>query len=136
MHATRVVTTLRPKGVLKQVTMELAKEGKFSVETIWITKNGKAIYGEVKIDAIYDRDGTFVGGRGVLRDTTDRKLAEQALRERETELEIKKIVVALMKIASAHKRSWSFMGFMFWSTIRISHDGGKRAATVANPRGR
>ena len=73
----------------EQRIKKLITKGEIGVESIWITKDGKEICGEIKVIAIYDNNGKFVGGRGVLRDTTERKLAEQALRDKEEELEIK-----------------------------------------------
>lgn len=63
--------------------------GRLELETIWITKNGDEIFGEEKVNAVYDDNGRFIGARGVLRDITQRKLAEKVLKERELELAAK-----------------------------------------------
>jgi len=62
----------------------LIKDGEISLETTWVTKDGRKIYGEIKVAAIYDYDGTYAGSRGVFRDLTEHKRAEKALRESES----------------------------------------------------
>jgi len=61
---------------------KLIEQGMFSHETVWSTKEGEKVYGEEKVVAFYDSNGKFVGGRGVFRDITDRKKAEEELRLR------------------------------------------------------
>jgi PAS domain S-box-containing protein len=99
MHATQIVPSLRPKGVLDRVVNELTRNGKLRIETKWITKKGDAIYGEANIDAVYSSGGKLRGGSGVLRNTTKRKLTEQALMAKEKELEIKNISLEEMNTA-------------------------------------
>ncbi len=48
-----------------------------------ITKNGNIIYGETPIHLIYDAEGNKVGFSGFLRDVTEKKIAENKLRESE-----------------------------------------------------
>ena len=89
IHITRI---LHEKSIEKRFMpkfQELIEKGKLDFETIWITKDGREIYGEEKVVAIYDDGGVCVGTQGVLRDITKRKLAEQELRKRELELDIK-----------------------------------------------
>lgn len=44
-------------------------------------KNGEEIHGELKVVAIYDKNDKFAGSRGVFHDITERKKAEEMLRE-------------------------------------------------------
>jgi PAS domain S-box-containing protein len=82
MHVTELVSkeTLEKYGIRRE---EIIEEGKIVHEPIWITKDGKKVYGENKIVAFYDSDGKYLGGRGVFRDITERKKADDALKESE-----------------------------------------------------
>ena len=66
---------------------ELITKGKIAVEATWVTRDGKEIYGEQKVVAIYDSDGKYAGSRAVFHDITERKRAEEALQEKTRELE-------------------------------------------------
>lgn len=46
------------------------------IKPVWIAKDGKKIYGEVKIVAGYDRNGEFLESKGVFRNFTERKNAK------------------------------------------------------------
>jgi len=67
---------------------ELVTTGEITKETVWVTRDGKEIYGELKVVAVYDSDGKYAGSRGILRNITKYKQAIDALRGRERELEI------------------------------------------------
>ncbi|HUV75761.1 MAG TPA: PAS domain S-box protein [Dehalococcoidales bacterium] len=62
---------------------ELVATGKITTENMWLTKDGKKIVGELVVNAIYDSEGNYSGSRGVFRDITERKAAEDKLRESE-----------------------------------------------------
>jgi len=66
---------------------ELIAKGQISLETICITKDGKEIYCEVKVVALYDNDGNFLGNSAVVHDITERKKMEQELEVRASSLE-------------------------------------------------
>ena len=89
MHVTQILHERSVEKRFRPKFKELIKKGKLDLETTWITKDGREIYGEEKVVAVYDSDGRFVGTQGVLRDITKRKLAEQELKERELELDVK-----------------------------------------------
>ncbi len=64
-------------------------EGKFHepITLRWIKKDGMIIWTEQRNVPIYDEAGHLVALEGIARDITERKQAEQALRERTEELE-------------------------------------------------
>ncbi|NQV17187.1 MAG: response regulator, partial [Armatimonadetes bacterium] len=62
---------------------ELITSGKLFKESIWITKEGKQIHGEIRLNAIYDNNCNYTGSRGVFRNITKRKQVEESLRESE-----------------------------------------------------
>ena len=73
----------------KKTVRHLIKTGEVDIETTWVSKCGKEIYGEEKILAVYNSQGDFIGTRGVLRDSTKRKEAENHLKKSEKELRTK-----------------------------------------------
>ena len=66
-----IITTLRKKGVIK------------SFEANWLRKDGSLCPIELNITMLQDRDGNRLGGVATIRDITERKQHEEALRERE-----------------------------------------------------
>jgi PAS domain S-box-containing protein len=60
-----------------------AREGRFEAEGWRVRKDGSRFWASVVIDAIYDDDGGLAGFAKVTRDLTDRRHAEQALRDSE-----------------------------------------------------
>jgi PAS domain S-box-containing protein len=89
MNFTQVIPKANLNMSFKRNFEELIRKGKFEVETTWVTKSGEDIYGEIKGIALFDDNGKYVGGRAVFRDITHRKKAEQALRQRDAELDLK-----------------------------------------------
>ncbi|SPD73768.1 hypothetical protein PITCH_A1950001 [uncultured Desulfobacterium sp.] len=89
MNFTQVIPKANLDMSFKLNFEELIRKGKFEVETTWVTKGGEEIYGEIKGIALFDDNGKYAGGCAVFRDITRRKKAEQALKQREVELDIK-----------------------------------------------
>lgn len=58
---------------------KLIKTGNLKYELTWVSKSGKLIDGELKISAIYDKNGNFNGSRGIFHDLTERKKIEKEL---------------------------------------------------------
>jgi len=83
MHITKVLSKETLEKAFKPKLEELITKGEISLEPTWVTKDGKEIYGEIKVVAVYDSDGNYAGSRGVFRDLTERKRAEEQLRESE-----------------------------------------------------
>ena len=68
-----------------QPIMEARKNYTF-MESRFIHKNGHEVITEASGNPIYDEAGRFTGYRGIVRDITDRKHAEEQLKKREEEL--------------------------------------------------
>ncbi|MFC2056460.1 PAS domain S-box protein [Chloroflexota bacterium] len=62
---------------------EFLVNGEISLETIFLAKDGKEAYCEIKAVAVYDSNGNHIGSRAVHRDITERKKAEAALKRSE-----------------------------------------------------
>jgi PAS domain S-box-containing protein len=85
MHITQLISkeTLGKFGTKRE---EIIEKGKITHESIWKKRDGKEIYGENKIVAFYDSDGKYAGVRCVFRDMTERKKADDDLKENEEKL--------------------------------------------------
>jgi PAS domain S-box-containing protein len=60
-----------------------AREGRFEAEGVRVRKDGTRFWAHVVLDPIRDEDGVLVGYAKITRDITERKEAEQALRDSE-----------------------------------------------------
>lgn len=56
------------------------------LETVRVTKDGRRLDVSINVSPLRDRDGHIVGASKIVHDITDRKIAEQALRDREETL--------------------------------------------------
>jgi len=81
MHITQFLTKKTVESTFESKTKELLTKGELSFEDTWIAKDGRKIYGELKVIAFYDSDGKYAGSRGVFRDLTERKRAEDKTKE-------------------------------------------------------
>jgi PAS domain S-box-containing protein len=68
------------KKILSKIKNELITKGNFTLEQIWITKDGKKVYGKNNIIAFYDNNGKLAGSRGIFHDITERKHAEKEIK--------------------------------------------------------
>jgi diguanylate cyclase (GGDEF)-like protein/PAS domain S-box-containing protein len=88
----RSVTMLVPADSTGEVLEILARlrrgEGVVQYETVWQRRDGTRVDVSLTISPIVDSSG-IVGAAAISRDITDRKRAEQSLRQRNTELEHK-----------------------------------------------
>jgi PAS domain S-box-containing protein len=88
MHLTEFLEN-KTRAWLEKRNKYLIPAGRGLGQGTFRTKDGEIIRGEAQVVAVYDRDGKYAGARGVYRDLTRRLRAEQALKERDKELEIK-----------------------------------------------
>ena len=78
MHFTQLLSEQYLKG-FEQRTEKLIRQGQITLEPVRVTKEGKKIYLETKVVAVYDDDGNYAGSRGISRDITERKKMEEEL---------------------------------------------------------
>lgn len=83
-HFSRFYTREDQESGLPQRALDTALEhGKFEAEGWRVRKDGTTFWTSVVIDAIYDTEGEHIGFAKVTRDITERKRAQEALRESE-----------------------------------------------------
>jgi PAS domain S-box-containing protein len=73
----------RAAGLPETALQRAREEGKYEAEGWRIRKDGSRFWAHVVIDPIYNEHGTLVGYAKVTRDVTERKHAEDALRDSE-----------------------------------------------------
>lgn len=56
-------------------------------------EDGRVVYGEISISPIVNDEGQIIGFRGIVRDVSDRKAAEERLRQYTADLEMTKMVL-------------------------------------------
>ncbi|MGZ5846757.1 MAG: PAS domain-containing protein, partial [Ramlibacter sp.] len=70
-------------GIPAFALQQASSKGKFEAEGWRVRKDGSRFWASVVIDPIRDDAGTLVGYAKITRDITEKKLAEEALRESE-----------------------------------------------------
>ncbi|MBN2533517.1 MAG: PAS domain S-box protein [Spirochaetales bacterium] len=65
---------------------KLIKKGDIRIDATLITKDRKKLFGEMIVVAVYNQTGDFLGTRGIFRNLTDRKKAEEESRRLEEQL--------------------------------------------------
>ncbi len=73
----------REAGVPQQALATALREGRYEAEVWRVRKDGSRFWASVVIDPIYTHEGEHVGFANITRDITERKAAEEALRESE-----------------------------------------------------
>ena len=77
MHTTQLLTKETLENTFKPKAKELLTKGEITFEDTLIAKDGREIYGELKVVAFYDSDGKYAGSREVFRDLTERRKLEE-----------------------------------------------------------
>ena len=117
MHLTKVLGQKEAKKYFERKLQELITREEIDVESVWLTKDGKEIYGQTKVVAVYDRDGNFEGGRGILHDITERKRAEEETIKAKAQIENYLKVAGVMLAATDEKENITIMNDMGYEIL-------------------
>lgn len=79
----------RETGLPERLLQEAASTGRASHEGLRVRKDGTTFWGSIVITALHDDDGHVIGYSKVTRDLTDKKLADDKLRQYANQLEQK-----------------------------------------------
>jgi PAS domain S-box-containing protein len=88
-HFSRFYTEEDRRAGLPQRALDTAmREGRFEGEGWRVRKDGTHFWSHVVIDPIYDPSGTLLGFAKITRDLTDRKMAEETLKQSEQQFRL------------------------------------------------
>jgi PAS domain S-box-containing protein len=88
-HFSRFYTDEDRRAGLPQRALDTAmREGRFEGEGWRVRKDGTHFWSHVVIDPIYDPTGTLLGYAKITRDLTDRKMAEETLKQSEQQFRL------------------------------------------------
>jgi PAS domain S-box-containing protein len=122
MHLWDIVPRGREPEVLGYLE-RLMSEGRASIETVFLTRDGQPIDVEIHSTALFDPEG---GGlqysRAFVRDITQRKLLEQKVQRYTTQLE-QEVAVRTQQLSESEKRYRALFNLAADSVIMVNPDG-------------
>lgn len=92
--------------------------GNFKLEKQYVAKSGRVIDAVTFVQAVYDENGCFINAAGTIMDITDRKQAENELREYREDLE-RLILERTKSLSEANKELRLFKNLMNQTTDAI-----------------
>jgi len=78
----------RAAGVPQRILEAAARDGRFEAEGWRVRKDGSRFWASAVLNAIHDETGTLIGFAKVTRDATERRAAQEALRESERQFRL------------------------------------------------
>ena len=85
-NVTQFLSKEEVRKKFKQNWKKLLTKGRINIEANWKTKDGKDVFCETAIVAVYDSNGKYAGSRGICSDITERKRAESELKRSHEQL--------------------------------------------------
>jgi PAS domain S-box-containing protein len=92
----------RESGVPEKLLLEAKENGKAIYEGWRMRKNGSRFWGSIVLTALHDDKDNLIGFSKVTRDLTERKLAEDRLREHTNQLEFQNKELEQFAYAASH----------------------------------
>jgi PAS domain S-box-containing protein len=107
----------RERGLPDQLIAQAKKNGKALHEGWRLRKDGSAFWGSIVITALHDSDNNVVGFSKVTRDLTERKLAEDRIRQYANELEFQNKELEQFAYAAAHDMKEPLRKISFYTNL-------------------
>ena len=92
----------RENGVPEKLLLEAKEKGKAIYEGWRMRKDGSRFWGNIVLTALHDDENNLIGFSKVTRDLTERKLAEDRLREHTNQLEFQNKELEQFAYAASH----------------------------------
>ena len=122
MHLWDIVPTGREAEILAYLE-RLVSHGRSTIETVFVTRDGKSIDVEIHATALLDPDsGGLVYSRAFVRDITQRRLLEQRVQRYTTHLE-QEVAERTEQLSASQKRYKALFDLAADSVLMIDPDG-------------
>lgn len=102
---------------------EAMRTGKANHEGWRVRKNGSTFWGSIVITSLHDANNNIIGFSKVTRDLTERKKAENQLREYATELEFQNRELQQFTYAAAHDMKEPLRKVQFYNSTVLDNSG-------------
>lgn len=112
------------RGLPDQLIAEAVLHGKALHEGWRVRKDGSVFWGSIVITALHDADNNIVGFSKVTRDLTERKIAEDKIRQYTNELEFQNRELEQFAYAAAHDMKEPLRKIRFYSNMVFDNSGG------------
>jgi PAS domain S-box-containing protein len=113
----------RERGLPDLLIEQAKKNGKALHEGWRLRKDGSVFWGSIVITALHDTDNNIVGFSKVTRDLTERKLAEDKIRQYANELEFQNKELEQFAYAAAHDMKEPLRKIMFYTNLVFDNSG-------------
>lgn len=113
----------RERGLPDRLMMEAKRTGKAVQEGWRMRKDGSRFWGSIVITALHDVDNNVIGFSKVTRDLTERKLAEDRIRQYASELEFQNKELEQFAYAAAHDMKEPLRKIRFYNNYIADNAG-------------
>jgi PAS domain S-box-containing protein len=113
----------RQRGLPDQLIAKATEQGKALHEGWRLRKDGSVFWGSIVITALHDADNNIVGFSKVTRDLTQRKLAEDKIRQYTYELEFQNKELEQFAYAAAHDMKEPLRKIRFYTNLVYDNSG-------------
>ena len=114
-----------PQGQEREILAyleQLVSQGRGTIETVFLTREGRPVDVEIHSTALFDPDGGLIHSRAFVRDITQRKLLEQKVQQYTTQLE-QEVADRTQQLAMSQKRYKALFDLAADSVFMVGQDG-------------